>query len=146
MYAMNHIVMIDSQDSVSLHYHIHPGASYPPNVWSTNILVIWVSDDVAQSLSYTFSLLFKPHQEHPWFPSETPGWSGRLWLLWRHLVPSDGELHAVYRPGDGSRCIAEHLGAPATHLWASGGTSNNSRAFWEKQHLLWERCWCAWNS
>ena len=28
----------------------------------------------------------------------------------------------------------------------SGSTSNHSRAVWEKQHLLWERCWCAWNS
>jgi hypothetical protein len=40
--------------------------------------------------------------------------------------------------------VAEHLGAPATNLGASGSTSNHSRAFWEKH--LWERCWCAWNS
>jgi len=86
------------------------------------------------------------HQQQPWIPSGTPGCSGRLWRLWRNLVPSDGELHAACRPGDGSRCIAEHLGAPATNLWASGSTSNHSRAFWEIQHLLWERCWCAWNS
>jgi hypothetical protein len=33
-------------------------------------------------------------------------------------VPSDGELHAARRPRDGSRCIAEHLGAPATCLGA----------------------------
>ena len=86
------------------------------------------------------------HQQQPQFPSETPGCSGRLWRLWRNLVPSDGELHAARRPGDALRCIAEHLGAPATNLWASGSTSNHSRAFWENQHLLWERCWCAWNS
>ena len=76
-----------------------------------------------------------PHQQQPWFPSETPGCSGRLWRLWRNLVPSDGELLAACRPGDGSRCTAQHLGAPATNLWASGSTSNHSRAFWEKQHL-----------
>jgi len=86
------------------------------------------------------------HQQQPWFLSETPGCSGRLWRLWRNLLPSDGELHAACRPGDGSRCIAEHLGAPPTNLWASGSTSNHSRAFWEKQHLLWDRCWCTWNS
>jgi len=82
--------------------------------------------------------LFYTHQQQPWFPSETPGCSGRLWRLWRlwrNLVPSDGELHAACHPGDGSRCIAQHLGAPATNLWASGSTSNHSRAFWEKQHL-----------
>jgi len=28
----------------------------------------------------------------------------------------------------------------------SGSTSNHSRAVWEKQHLLWERCWCTWKS
>jgi len=29
----------------------------------------------------------------------------RLWWLWRNLVPSDGNSHAIRRPGDGSRSI-----------------------------------------
>ena len=45
--------------------------------------------------------------------SERPRRSGRLWLLSRNLVPSDGELHASRRPGDGSRCI---LTAITMHL------------------------------
>jgi len=28
----------------------------------------------------------------------------------------------------------------------SGSTSNHSTAVWEKQHPLWEHCWCAWKS
>jgi hypothetical protein len=28
----------------------------------------------------------------------------------------------------------------------SGSASNHSRAAWEKHHLLWERCRCAWYS
>jgi len=45
------------------------------------------------------------HQQQLYFPSETPRCSGRLWRLWRNLVPSDGESHAACRPGDGSNCI-----------------------------------------
>jgi len=49
------------------------------------------------------------------------------------------------------RCTWEHLGAPMGILGAPGSTgnwpgstSNHCRAVWEKQHLLWEHCWCAW--
>jgi len=45
------------------------------------------------------------HQQQPYFPSETPGCSGRLWRLWRNLVPSDCESDVTRRPSDGSRCI-----------------------------------------
>jgi len=53
-----------------------------------------VTDDIAST-----------HQQQLQFPSETPGCSGRLWRLWRNLVPSDGESDATRRPRDGSRCI-----------------------------------------
>jgi len=42
-----------------------------------------------------------PHQQQPQFPSETGGCSGRLWWLWRYLVPSDGESDTTHRPSDG---------------------------------------------
>jgi hypothetical protein len=58
------------------------------------------------------------HQQQLQFPSETPGCSEWLWRLWKNLVPSDVKLHASCHPGDGSHCIAEHLGAPATCLGA----------------------------
>jgi hypothetical protein len=45
------------------------------------------------------------HQQQPYFPSETPGCSSRLWWLWRSLVPSDREIHASCCPGNGSRWI-----------------------------------------
>ena len=45
------------------------------------------------------------HQKQLYFPSESPWCSGWLCWLWRNLVPSDIELHASRRPGDGSCCI-----------------------------------------
>ena len=49
------------------------------------------------------------HQRRPEFPSATPGCSGRLWRIWRNLVPSDGELHTTRRSGDGLRCTCTSL-------------------------------------
>jgi len=49
------------------------------------------------------------HQQKLKFSLETPGGSGRLWRLWRNLVPWDGELYATRHPGDGSRCIHSPL-------------------------------------
>jgi len=51
------------------------------------------------------NLLIKVHQQQLQVPSGTPGCSRRLWWLWQNLVPSDGELSATRRPGDGSCCI-----------------------------------------
>jgi len=47
----------------------------------------------------------KEHQQQLEFPSEPTRCSGWLWWLWRHLIPSDRELHTSCRPGDGSHCI-----------------------------------------
>jgi len=45
--------------------------------------------------------------------------------------------------GDKSGCADDR---PPSAEDKSGSTSNHSRAVWEKQHLLWGRCWCTWKS
>jgi len=41
--------------------------------------------------------IIQHHHQRPWFPSETPVCSGRLWWLWRNLVPSDREVKTTRR-------------------------------------------------
>jgi hypothetical protein len=45
------------------------------------------------------------HPQQYLFQSEIPRCSGRLWQLWRNLIPSDWEIHGSRRPGNVLRCI-----------------------------------------
>jgi hypothetical protein len=82
-----------------------------------------------------------------WMP---PGVSERIWS-----VNIDASISGEYQTLGGYSCRpSESLGAPATSPGVpttslrapvsagdmSGNTLNQSRADWEKQHLLWERC------
>jgi len=98
-------------------------------------------------------LVRRNHQQRPWFPTETPRCSGRLWRLWRNLVPSDWEFHATCRPGNES-------GRTRTSctFWWHRRTIRMTRVLhssqwlqlcWSRSHNawhLWECSWCAWKS
>jgi len=101
---------------------------------------------------------------------EPPGGSERMWD-----VILDASIAGEYETIGGHSCPPkELLGAQATSLGApttsvgepgssgdnagsagdksgsasdnSGRASNHCRAVREKQHLLWQHCWCAWKS
>ena len=76
-------------------------------------------------------------------------------------------LRTPWSAGENFACTEEHMGALATilgapmtslgvpmtslgarmkSLGAPGSTSNHCKVVWEKRHLLWECCWCAWKS
>jgi len=65
-------------------------------------------DDYQALISYSdhfFSVDSHLHQQQLQFRSETPWCSGRLWRLWRNLVPSDAESNTTRLPSDGLHCI-----------------------------------------
>jgi len=67
----------------------------------------------------------------------TPRGTGEnLGCIWEHLRA----------PGTSLEALTTSLGAPGSAGNKSWSTSNQSRAVWEKQHLLSECCWCAWKS
>jgi hypothetical protein len=69
-------------------------------------------------------------QKHPGVPNGYDSSEGISYHL------TDNYMHPV----------ALHCILPGSTGDMSGSTSNHSRAVWEKQHLLWEYCWCSWNS
>jgi len=91
---------------------------------------------------------------------KAPGVSERMWS-----VNLDASIAGEYETLGGHSCWpSDYLGVPVTSLGApttslgapgstgdkpgsagdkSGRASNHCRAVWEKQHLLWQCCWCA---
>jgi len=103
----------------------------------------------AGGIDSNISTMYFSHWNHP-------GVSERMWS-----VNLDTSNSGEYQTLGGHSCRpSEELGAPMTSLGApgsagnkpvstgdmSGSTSNHSRTVLEKQHLLWERCWCAWKT
>jgi len=63
------------------------------------------------------------------------GCSGRLWQVWRNLVPSDGELHATRLPGNGLHCTRTCF-----TFWWHIRTIRTKRVLHTSQWL--QLCWC----